>query len=220
MNHRTSTLLCALLVLLTFSAFAADKSLLKPPPGAKVAIIEFEDLQCPDCARAAPLVHEAANTYKIPLVRHDFPLPNHNWSSQAAIIARYFDTKSKKVGDGWRDYCFQHQPEITPDNLRQKAEEYAKANKVELPFVVDPTGKLEALVKADFALGQRVGIEHTPTIYVVSNSTTGTPFIEVVDRSKLFAIIEQMKQEAGPDVKASVSPKKMTAAGAKKTAVK
>ncbi|MGH9548901.1 MAG: DsbA family protein [Terriglobales bacterium] len=39
----------------------------------------FEDLQCPDCRRAAPLVEEAARTYKIPVVRHDFPLPMHNW---------------------------------------------------------------------------------------------------------------------------------------------
>jgi hypothetical protein len=52
-------------------------------------------------------------------------------------------------------------------------------------------------VKADFAIGQRVGIEHTPTIYVVSNNTYGKPFVEVVDRSKLYAIIDQMKSEVG-----------------------
>src|SRR5580692_12628498 len=46
---------------------------LRPPKGAQVAIVVFEDLQCPDCRRAAPLVEEAARTYKIPVVRHDFP---------------------------------------------------------------------------------------------------------------------------------------------------
>jgi hypothetical protein len=51
---------------------------LRPPKGAQVAIVVFEDLQCPDCRRAAPLVEEAARTYKIPVVRHDFPLPFHN----------------------------------------------------------------------------------------------------------------------------------------------
>ena len=49
---------------------------LRPPKGAKVAIVVFEDLECPDCARAAPLVLEAAKTYKIPVVRYDFPLPH------------------------------------------------------------------------------------------------------------------------------------------------
>src|SRR5258708_7288367 len=59
---------------------------LKPPAGAKVAIVVFEDLQCPDCARAAPLVKEVSKSEKIPVLRHDYPLPMHNWSFQAAVI--------------------------------------------------------------------------------------------------------------------------------------
>src|SRR5215471_17099766 len=91
---------------------------LKPPKGAQVAIVVFEDLECPDCRRAAPLVKEASKTYKIPVVRHDFPLPFHKWSFDAAVIARYFDTHSKALGNEYRDYIFEHQPEITPENLR------------------------------------------------------------------------------------------------------
>ena len=33
---------------------AGDKSPLRPPAGARVAIYEFEDLECPFCAYAAP----------------------------------------------------------------------------------------------------------------------------------------------------------------------
>ncbi len=33
-----------------------DPAALKPPPGAHVAIVEFEDMECPDCARANPLL--------------------------------------------------------------------------------------------------------------------------------------------------------------------
>src|ERR1700756_2571887 len=96
----------------------ADKAAaLRPPAGSKVAVVVFEDLQCPDCARAAPLVKEVANVEKVPVVRHDFPLPMHNYSRQAAIIARYFDTKSKKLGDEWRDYVFANQSAFTPENL-------------------------------------------------------------------------------------------------------
>ena len=75
-----------------------DKSLLRPPAGARVAIFEFEDLECPDCARAYPLLKEAAAKYDIPWVKHDFPLPFHAWSFQAAVNARWFDSKSKKAG--------------------------------------------------------------------------------------------------------------------------
>jgi len=46
-------------------------------------------------------------------------------------------------------------------------------------------------VKADYALGQRVGIEHTPTIWVVTANSKGAPFVEVVDRSKLYQLIDQ-----------------------------
>ena len=69
------------LSLMAIPAGAEDKaSILKPPKGADVAIVIFEDLECPDCARAAPLVEEAARTYKIPVVRHDYPLPMHPWA--------------------------------------------------------------------------------------------------------------------------------------------
>src|ERR1700730_8144362 len=168
---------------------------LRPPKGAQVAIVVFEDLQCPDCRRAAPLVEEAARTYKIPVVRHDFPLPMHNWSYDAAIIARYFDTHSKQLGNDFRDYIFLHQPEITPPTLRAFAEKFAADRKLDLPFVVDPQGKLAEGINQDKNLGQRVGINHTPTIYVVSNKTQGKPFVEVVDRTQLFQLIDAMKSE-------------------------
>jgi protein-disulfide isomerase len=169
-----------------------DTTALRPPAGAKVAIVEFEDMECPDCANANPLLKEAAEKYKIPWVRHDFPLPFHNWSFQAAVNARWFDTKSKKMGDDYRDYIFANQRSIeTPLQLSQFTGKFAQAHGVALPFAIDPQGKFAALVKADYALGQRVGIEHTPTIWVVTANSKGAPFVEVVDRSKLFQLIDQ-----------------------------
>jgi len=143
----------------------------------------------------SPLEEQAAKTYKIPLVRHDFPLPMHNWSFNAAVIARYFDTKSKALGDAFRDYIFQHQVEITPDNLRSFAEKFAAENKTDLPFVVDPQGKLAAAVNADKELGRKLGIQHTPTIYVVSSRNPSRPFVEVTDDKQLFQLIEAMQNE-------------------------
>src|ERR1700753_4509282 len=86
-----------------------DATPLKPPPGARVAIVEFEDMECPDCGRANPLLKDAATQYHIPWVRHDFPLPFHAWSFDAAVYARWFDTKSKKIGDDFRDQVFANQ---------------------------------------------------------------------------------------------------------------
>jgi len=168
---------------------------LRPPKGAQVAIVVFEDLQCPDCRRATPLVEEASKTYKIPVVWHDFPLPFHSWSYDAAIMARFFDSKSKALGNEFRDYVFENQLEIAPQNLRGYAEKFAAEHKVELPFVIDPEGKFAALVNADKQLGKEINLQHTPTLFVVSNKRSGKPFVEVVDRSQLYALIDEMKKD-------------------------
>jgi protein-disulfide isomerase len=187
-------LLCLSAICLTAMAQEVP-SVLRPPKGSPVALVVFEDLQCPQCARAAPLLAQASQTYKIPLVQHDFPLPLHNWSMNAAIIARYFDTHSKVVGNAFRDYVFEHQREIVPDNLRSFAEKFAAEHKVELPFVVDPAGKLSALVIADRDLGKSINLDHTPTIYVVTDKKTANPYVEVKDLSQLYAQIDSVKRQ-------------------------
>ena len=174
-----------------------DASALKPPPGARVAIIEFEDLECPDCANANPLLKEAAAKYNIPWVRHDFPLPQHNWSFQAAVNARFFDTKSKTLGNDYRDAVFANQVSIeTLDELQQFTQRFASSHGVALPFAIDPMGRLSQQVKDDRDLGQRVGVEHTPTIWIVTNAAHAPPFVEVVDRGRLFQLIDQALAES------------------------
>ena len=174
---------------------AQDPALLRPPKGAQVALVVFEDLQCPKCRSDSPLEEQAAREHSIPLVRHDFPLPNHNWSFNAAVLARYFESQSKQLGDQFRDYIFQHQPEITPDNLQNFAQKFAADHKANLPFVVDPQGKFAALVTADKELGRKVGIQHTPTIYVVSSRNPARPFVEVTDSKQLFQLVESVQHE-------------------------
>jgi protein-disulfide isomerase len=169
-----------------------DPAALRPPAGARVAIVEFEDLECPDCAHANPLLKEAAARYRIPWVRHDFPLPFHAWSFDAAVNARWFDTRSKALGDEYRDQVFANQASIyNPGVLRQFTAKFAADHHIALPFAIDPQGKLAAAVKADTALGQRIGIQHTPTIWVVTANSKGAPFIEVVDRSRLYQLLDQ-----------------------------
>ncbi len=185
------------LVLLSLPGFAEDvPEALRPPKGATMAIVVFEDLQCPSCGRTAPQLVQASRTYKIPLVQHDFPLPAHNWSFDAAVLARYFDTHaSKEIGDEFRATVFAHQLEIFPQNLRGFAEKFATEHKIALPFVIDQDGKLAAMVKADKDLGTSLHIDHTPTVWLVSSKHTGKPYVEVTDTSQLYAMIDAMKKE-------------------------
>src|SRR5580692_6388964 len=170
------------------SAQDPPDSVLRPPKGSQVAIVVFEDLQCPMCRRTAPLVEQASKTYKIPVVRHDFPLPMHNWSYQAAVMARYFDTHSKALGNEFRDYIFENQLEVNPQNLRAYAEKFGAAHKVDVPFVIDPVGKLAAAVNADRDLGNAIKLAHTPTVYIVSNRSQ----IELKDNTQLYATIDSV----------------------------
>jgi hypothetical protein len=144
----------------------------------------------------------------------DFPLPYHAWSFNAAVNARWFDSKSKALGDEFRDAVFANQASIFGlYGLRQFTEKFATDHHIALPFAIDPQGKLAAEVKADYALGQRVGIEHTPTIWVVTANSKGAPFVEVIDRSKLFQLIDQAIVDTTPvkSVSAKAPAKKSVA---------
>lgn len=177
---------------------AADEPVnpaLRPPKGAPVAIVVFEDLQCPQCRRVSPILEQASKTYKIPLLRHDFPLPMHNWSYDAAVMARYFDSISKPLAIEFRDYIFSNQLEINPQNLRGYAERFASAHKVDFPFVVDPQGKFAAEVNADRDIGRAIKLEHTPTVYVVSSKNPSKPYVEMKDSSQLYQLIDAMMNQ-------------------------
>ena len=169
-----------------------DASALRPPAGVRVAIVEFGDLECPDCAAAYPLVRDAVAKYKIPLLYHDFPLPFHHWSFQAAVNATWFDRKNQKLGEEYRGYIFTNQRSITPpESLASVTQTFAKQHGLIFPRDPDPKGALAATVKASYALGQRIGVEHTPTIWVVTAGGKAAPFIEVIDNNRLNLMIEQ-----------------------------
>jgi protein-disulfide isomerase len=183
------------LICVSVISLAADEAVnpvLRPPKGAQVAIVVFEDLQCPQCRRVSPILEQASKTYKIPLVRHDFPLPMHNWSYNAAVMARYFDSISKPLGNEFRDYIFSNQLEINPNNLRSYADKFATEHKVELPFVIDPQGKFAAEVNADRDIGKSIKLDHTPTVYVVSTRHPDHPYVEMKESSQLYALIDAM----------------------------
>ncbi len=163
--------------------------MLVPPPGDKIALIEWEDLECPMCAHAFPFVHMAIAHYHIPYVRYDFHIPGHTWSHQASIYARYLqDDVSSELATEYRREVFASQFEIAnPDDLTRFTQQFFQRHGKQLPFVLDPTGKLAREVDADDALGQKLGLAGTPTIIVAT--TKG--WIQVKDISDLYQAIDQ-----------------------------
>jgi len=166
-----------------------DTSMLKPPAGAKVAVLEWEDLECPACARAFPIVHQAIDHYHIPLVRYDFQIPGHQWSHEASLYARYIQDKiSPEMATDYRRQVFASQFRIaSKDDLNKFTQQFFASHGKQMPFVVDPTGQLGREVDADKALGNKLGLNETPTIVVV----TPKGWIQVKDVMDLYQAIDQ-----------------------------
>jgi len=176
-----------------------DNSALHPPAGARVAIVEFDDLECPTCAYYNLVLRQAAQHCKIPWIRHDYIIPYHNWSRKAAVAARWFDSRSKSLGDDYRDAVFADQSNIYNQGvLNQFTEKFAQQHGVAIPFAVDPLGKLDAEVSADSELGKRTGVDATPTIFIVSSGPKGAGYTQVLDPNRdLYHIIDQALAATG-----------------------
>ena len=174
-----------------------DTSMLKPPAGAKVAIYKFEDLECPACAHAYPIVHAAAERYKIPIVRRDFPLKMHIWSRDGAITARYLQDKvSPATAEEFRGAVFAAQTSIaSKEDLNNFTRRFFQSHKLNMPFVMDPTSLFAAEVNADYTLGERIGITQTPTIWVVSQKN----WVQVTDMNMLYSAIDSIESQVAQD---------------------
>ena len=193
--RRTTAPLLALLLAFCSSAFAAaDGSRVPLPEGVDLAIIVFEDLQCPDCARAHPELIKVAAETKVPLLVHDFPIVRHVWAFPAAIMARYFTAQSEQLGAEFRSYIFENQRAITPENLREWGEKFAQLHGLQLPAELDPDGKFQVAVQADFNLGREIGLEYVPLMFVNYRAGSQVISTEVMAPQEIPRAVARFRQ--------------------------
>lgn len=166
-----------------------DTSMLRLPAGQRAAIFDFEDLECPACSHAFPITHAAVERYHIPLIRHDFIIPAHTWSRQAAITARYLQDKvSPELAEQFRRDTFATQASIAgPEDLQNYTRKWFTSHKIPQPFEIDPSGRFAAEVQADCTLGDRLGLKETPTIIVLAPHG----WIQVKDVTQLYSAIDE-----------------------------
>jgi protein-disulfide isomerase len=147
-------------------------STLKPPPGADVAIVVFEDLGCPACANAHPIELKVAAAEHVPVLRYDFPFKEHVWTYQGAVDARYIQEHlSPKLADQYRSDVFAAQRSIAnKDDLQRFTELWLQRHGQQMPFVIDPNQALSRAVQSDFDLGRHINVSFTPTIVVVTKN--------------------------------------------------
>jgi len=142
------------------------------PANAPVTIVEFGDLQCPDCKMEAPVLHEEvpkAFPDKVRVVFKDFPLESmHPWARAAAIAGRCVYRQDQQAFWKFYDWDYETQEATTPENLKSKVMEWAGKNGVDtlqLGRCID-TKATEPEINRSIAEARALGITGTPTLFI------------------------------------------------------
>jgi len=147
---------------------------------AKVEIVNFDDLECPFCARMnSELAKDTLDHYKglIKIVYKDFPLEEiHPWALHAAVDANCLADQSAPAYWAYVDYVHSHGQEISgasPNpaksfiDLDNIAGNIGSANKVDNTQLTACLKKQDqSVVNASIKLGTALGLEGTPQVYV------------------------------------------------------
>lgn len=142
------------------------------PADAPVTIVEFGDLQCPDCKAEAPLLREAvplAFEKKVRVVFRDFPLESiHPWARAAAIAGRCVYHQNADAFWKFYDWDYEKQSDLNAENLTENVLGWAgKAglDTTKLKGCIDSKAT-DAEVEASIADAHALGAGGTPTLFI------------------------------------------------------
>lgn len=170
-------------------------------PNAKVTIVNFDDLECPFCAKLySELFPDTLNHYKglIKIVYRDMPIPDlHPWAMHAAVNANCLAAQSGTAYWNYVGYLHTHGEDITgPDGNVKKSWAmldtlaFEEGHKDKLD--TDALSKCiraqdEAKVRQEMKLADSLGVDQTPTMYVngevVEGALPENVLWQVIDRA-------------------------------------
>ena len=157
----------------------------KGPEKAPVTIVEFSDMQCPHCAKAAPMVDQLlALEPEAHFVFQNFPLPLHNWAEKAAD---YVDCVGRAGNDAvWKfiQKTFEEQANITESNADEKLKAITTASGANADEIAACAAKpdTKARVEASVALGKSVGVNSTPTLFINGRNLPGGAPVDLLKK--------------------------------------
>jgi protein-disulfide isomerase len=165
------------------------------PANAPVLIVGFDDLECPFCAKMhAQLFPALMERYKdqIHIVYRDFPEDQHPWALRAAIDTNCVGAESAAGYWNLVDYIHAHAAEMGGPE-----KSLAKANET-LDMLARDEGKRQKLnadtlnacivkqddtaVKASMKLGDSLGVDATPALFINGAKMEGALPLEYVYR--------------------------------------
>jgi len=173
---------------------------------AKVTIVNFDDLECPYCARMhQELFPQTIDHYKglIKVVYKDDPLVDlHPWAMHAAVDANCLADQNGSAYWAYVDYVHSHGEEISGPNRdpakanavldRIAREQGAKANVIATTLDACLQKQDNGAVLASMKEAEGLNIDGTPTLFVNGERISGA---EPVDR--VWAVIDRALEAEG-----------------------
>jgi len=143
-------------------------------PGAPLVIVLYSDFQCPACKEEAKMMRDnIVQTYpsQVRVYFKDFPLEQiHPWAKAGAMAGRCVYRQNAVSFWDYYDWVYEHQAEVTPENLKDKVLEFAT---LQLGRCMD-TKATESDVNKSMAEGKTLRIDQTPTIFINGRRIPGS----------------------------------------------
>jgi len=147
------------------------------PKDATLTIVEFGDLECPACKQAQPNISKLMEDEpKARLVFQNFPLVQiHKWAMTGAKYVDCFGRQNNEAVWKFISLVYDHQAEVNEQNADQMLKGYVKEAGGDPDAVATCVARpeTEKRVRESIALGEKVGVNSTPTFYINGRPLSG-----------------------------------------------
>ena len=173
-----------------------------PSRGAQnpvIDIIDFSDLECPHCKAAQPVVEKLVTDFpKVRLIFQQFPLPAslHPWAMKAALYADCAGRMDPAAFWKYIDAIFENQGGIALATADDKLKELATAAGLDSQKLAAcaATPETAERVQKSLDLGESLGINETPTVFINGRRVKG---IANIPPDQLKALVQFEIEHAG-----------------------
>jgi protein-disulfide isomerase len=179
---------------------------LRGTPDAKVTIVNFDDLECPYCARMHEQLFPATlDRYKglVKFFYKDYPLVEiHPWAMHAAVDANCLAEQGPEAYWKFVDYVHSHGSDVTGPSkdvheaektLDKLARDEGQRSKLDQPKLDACIVKQDdAAVRASMKQGDSLGVNGTPTLFINGERISGA-----LPQPELWIAIDRALREAG-----------------------
>jgi len=175
-------------------------------PNAAVTVVNFDDLECPYCARMhSSIFPSTLDRYKdkVRFIYKDDPLVEiHPWAMHAAVNANCLADQSGEVYWNYVDYIHAHGHDVTGEdrNVTKSFETLDRIARQEATLAKLDENKLNACiskqdetkVRASSKLAESLGIDGTPALFIDGERITGA-----IPEEQLWLVIDRALRAKG-----------------------